>query len=89
MISIRPAYRPGRGVPHAPPAVIAPLALFSALIIAVFGAAYQLQSCSTANAAAPRMTTPTVFVPTQAHAPAPAPAPAHPTPRAHAPRTTA
>ena len=81
MISIRPAYRPGRA-PHAPPAVIAPAALFTALLIAVFGAAYQLQSCSTLSAA-PRMVTPTVFVPAQAHAPAPTPAPAQRTPRAH------
>ncbi len=82
MISIRPAYRPGK-VPHAPPAVIAPVALFTAVLIAVFGAAYQLETGSTAHAATPRMVKPTVFSPAQTvRAPTPAPArtapPAHP-----------
>ncbi len=86
MISIRPAYRPGKA-PHAPPAVIAPVALFTAVLIAVFGAAYQLESGSVANAA-PRMVTPTVTTPARAaHERAPAPtrtAPAHPEPRTQA-----
>ncbi len=80
MISIRPAYRPGK-VPHPTPAVIAPVALFTAVLIAVFGAAYQLESGSVANAA-PRMVTPTVSTPARAaHQRAPAPtrtAPVHP-----------
>ncbi len=80
MISIRPAYRPGK-VPHPTPAVIAPVALFTAVLIAVFGAAYQLETGTTANAA-PRVGTPTVLSPAQA-AHAPAPAPAHTAPPAH------
>ncbi len=76
MISIRPAYRPGK-VPHPTPAVIAPVALFTAVLIAVFGAAYQLESGSVANAATPRMVTPTVQAHSRTPAP-PRPAPAHP-----------
>ncbi len=80
MISIRPAYRPGR-VPHPTPAVITPVALFTAVLIAVFGAAYQLESGSVANA--PRMETPSVLAPAHsAHQRTPAPVrtapPAHP-----------
>ena len=88
-VSIRPAYRSGR-VPPPPPAVLAPAALFAALLIAVVGAAYQMESCSKVSEA-PRMVTPTVFVPAQAHAPAPTPAPAPRAERSHAtlPRTTA
>lgn len=88
-VSIRPAYRSGH-VPHPPPAVVAPAALFAAVLIAVFGAAYQLQTCSTVSEA-PRMVTPTVFAPAQAHAPAQLPAGSHSAQRAHgtAARTTA
>ncbi len=77
MISIRPAYRPGK-VPHPTPAVIAPVALFTAVLIAVFGAAYQLESGSVANAA-PRMVTPTVQAShARTHAPMRTAPPAHP-----------
>ncbi len=92
MISIRPAYRPGK-VPHPTPAVITPVALFTAVLIAVFGAAYQLES-GTASAA-PRMVTPTMFSPAQAsqsRTPAPvrtAPPVAHPTQRTAASATHA
>ncbi len=66
-VSIRPAYRSGR-VPPAPPAVIAPAALLTALVIALAGVAYRA-TCGTAEAA-PRMVTPAVFAPTHAHTPA-------------------
>src|SRR5512142_54018 len=71
-VSIRPAYRSGR-TPPAPPAAVAPAALLAALVIALAGVAYR-QACGTAQAA-PRMVTPTVSAPAQAHAPASPPAP--------------
>ncbi len=71
-VSIRPAYRSGR-LPHAPPAVVAPAAMLAALVIALAGVAYR-QACGTAEAA-PRMVTPTVSAPVQAHVPAAPPAP--------------
>jgi len=71
-VSIRPAYRSGK-VPSAPPAVLAPAALVAALLIGIFGAAYQLATCSRANAAQP-LAAPAVVAPARAHAPARAPA---------------
>ena len=71
-VSIRPAYRSGR-VPPAPPAAVAPVAMLAALVIALATVAYR-QACGTAEAA-PRMVTPTVSAPVQAHAPTPPPAP--------------
>ncbi len=71
-VSIRPAYRSGR-VPAAPPAAVAPAAMLVALVIALAGAAYR-QACGKAEAA-PRMVTPSVFAPTQAHVPTAPPAP--------------
>ncbi len=87
MISIRPAYRPGK-VPHPTPAVIAPVALFTAVLIAVFGAAYQLETGSTGNAVTPRMGAPAVSGPAQATR-ARAPAPTRTAPPAHPEQRTA
>ena len=42
-VSMRPAYRSGRA-PAAPPAALAPAALLGALLIALAGAIFQLQS---------------------------------------------
>jgi hypothetical protein len=83
-VSIRPAYRSGR-VPPAPPAVIAPAALLTALVIALAGVAYR-QASGTAQAA-PRMVTPAVFAPTHAHTPTAPAAPRTQNPRVSLART--